>query len=128
MKQDPERMEEVEKMIETIREDCRIFGHDSAVSDVLRTESTNDDYYFYYDDKLGYVLTFWERGYCNWGMNAVDPMGFRFLYQRHIVLHDFLDLSKSKAFLEKARPLMGGTREFQEAEDLLLERERKFAK
>ena len=121
-------MEKLGKMIEMIREDCRIFGHDSVISDFLRTESTNDDFYFYYDNKLGYVLTFWERGYCNWGMNAVDPMGFRFLNQRHIVLHDFHDLSASKKFLEKAQPLMGGTREFQEVEDLLLERERKFGK
>ena len=114
--------EKLEQMKERIREDCRFFGvGESYCNDILRTDFSDNDYYFYYDPDKGYVLTFWERGFCNWGMNSTDELGFRFLFQRHIVLHDFMFLSipDAKKSMKGAYALFGATQEYGDAEVLL---------
>ena len=119
--------EKTDLMIARIKEDCRFFGLEESYiqaleKDVLITKQSNDDYWFSCNDGQGYVLTFWERGQCNFGINSLSEEGFRFLFQRHIVLHDFKDLSKSEDFMAKAYPLFGETREYQEAQDDLARR------
>ena len=113
--------EKLRHMTELIEDDCRRFGMDEASvlmleKDILKTKPDNDDYYFYYDDEKGYVLTFWERGFCNFGMGSADPLGFRFLFQRHIVLHDFSDIPVLERFMREAAGIFGDTSEYREGE------------
>lgn len=106
--------ESLQYVISLIMQDCMHFGVRYPVG-VLRTTSSRDDYYFEYSDKLGYTLTFWERGSVNWGMNSLDADGFRFLFQQHIILHNFQSIPDSVAFMQKAAPVFGRTEEYKEA-------------
>ena len=121
--------EKLERMIASIEEDCRRFGMDEtrirALEKhvlVLHSPCPDNDYNFYFSEDFGYVLTFWERGFCNWGMSSFDELGFRFLFQRHIIHHDFLSLSEAEEFMTAARPLFGETREYQDAQAFLHEK------
>ena len=125
--------EKLDQMTQWIKDDCRCFGLgkayiDSIEKDILITCCSNNDYYFYYDPEKGYVLTFWERGFCNWGMNSRDERGFRFLFLRHLILHDFMFMSVPEAekFMSDAAALFGETQEYRDAE-AWLNRRRKAA-
>ncbi len=122
-----ETEKKLKQMTEWIKDDCRRFGVEESYINgldkyILRTNNYGNDYYFYYSNDLGYVLTHWERGACNWGMNSRDDLGFRFLFQRHIILNNFQSASKSERFMSGASALFGGTQEYKEAEKWLDER------
>lgn len=122
--------EKLDRMITLIKDDCRFFGVarewiDSLEKDVLIKGHQNDDYSFCFDDLKGYVLTFWERGYCNWGMASSDEAGFRFLFQRHIVLNDFQSVQDAERFMRAAFPVFGTTEGYKEAAAFLNRKMRK---
>ena len=122
--------EKLDRMTAQLREDCLYFGQSEAdfqhiEEDILITWQSDNDYYYYYDDRLGYVLTFWERGYCNWGINSPDEKEFRFLFQQHIILQDFRFQPESEAFMTRAFPIFGTTEAYRKAREEL---DRKFRK
>jgi len=121
---------DLDQMIGLIREDCRSFGMEESrintlISDVLIKGSNNNDFSFQYRDQTGYTLTFWERGFCNWGISSFDGMEFRFLFQRHIVLHDFADPEETNKFMSDAQAIFGQTEEYRKAMDDIQKKRKK---
>lgn len=111
--------DKLRRMINMIREDCRLFGVRYPADILLVNNNSRNDFQFYYDDRLGYTLVYWERGNINWGMNSLDEKGFRFLFQRHIILHNFQSIPESAAFMAKAEPVFGNTKEYKEASPVM---------
>ena len=109
---DPAHEADLDRMIGLIRDDCRFFGMEedrigSLVRNVLVKGHDNNDYSFEYLDSTGYTLTFWERGQCNWGISSFDGLEFRYLFQRHIVLRNFMDPEETARFLSRAKTRFG---------------------
>ena len=123
-------MKLLDDMTKMIIDDCKKIGiKDYQIEHYLKTQlcqnpNKDGDYILFaynLNGNDGYSITNWERGRCNFGFGAKEPMDFRFLFQLNIVnnFHSYAINEKTKLraeeFMAKMKPMFGETPEYQKA-------------
>lgn len=125
-------MKQLDDMTEMIIDDCRMFGIGEGSIEVYlkrqlcQNPDRGGDYMLFSYNLKGddeYSITNWERGRCNFGFGAKDPVDFRFLFQLNIVnnFYSYSTNSKTKLraeeFMAKMKPVFGEAIEYKKALD-----------
>ena len=79
----------------------------------LRRKNLRDECYFHYDNTLGYVWEYWERGKQIDGFNSKSPLEFRYLFLLLLFRSRLGKKSEAEFFMKRTRPSFEQTAAYQ---------------